>query len=86
MEAVEEQPAKKLRLVGVLFNAASGCSSRSIYKDPDSKTMYCKEHHELLPKAMKKTFVSTQGNFLLSFNENTYICSFFGCKILDDLH
>ena len=61
-EAVDKQPAKKkLKLVGVQCNAASGCSSRSIHKDPGSKTMYCKEHYEMLPKTYEKTLVSMRG-------------------------
>jgi len=48
---------KKIKLGGVVCNAASGCSSRALFKNDSSKTMFCKEHYELLPKPAKKACI-----------------------------
>jgi len=51
-------PAKnKIKLGGVVCNAASSCTSRAVYKNDSSKTMFCREHYKLLPKPAKRAAV-----------------------------
>ena len=56
-EETGNPPKKKIKLGGVLCNAASGCSSRALFKNDASKTMFCKEHYELLPKPAKRACI-----------------------------
>ena len=56
-EETGNPPKKKIKLGGVLCNAASGCSSRALFKNDASKTMFCKEHYELLPKPTKRACI-----------------------------
>ena len=59
-EEIEHPAKKKIKLGGPVCNAASVCYSRAVFKIDSSKTMFRKEHYELLSNPAKKGAVKIQ--------------------------
>ena len=53
----DENPKKKAKIAGAVCNAAASCNSKASYKNDATKTFFCREHYELLPKPARKSLV-----------------------------
>ena len=49
-----QPPKNKIKMGGPLCNAASSYSSKAVYKTDSTKTMFLKEHFDLLAKPARK--------------------------------